>query len=139
MLDAPMMKKNATAGTNAVKDLVQAKIFSSTTTSSLKTQLASYLISFNYPSDEAYWRELASTGTIVHEGKTINLNKSQRYECIRYLAQWGYDFEELFNAEFAREYSDDDEHAKLRIQSSKISRESKQAVWDSYLVPEQWK
>ena len=48
--------------------------------------------------------------------ETYSLNKQQRHECIRALAKWGASgVSELFEAEFARDYSDADELAKVKL------------------------
>ena len=92
------------------------KMFSQDSSDSLKTQLATYMISFNCPRDEEYWRGLATAGVITgDEGQTYTLNKMQRYQCIRQLAKWGHEYSDLFDVEFAKSYSDADEHAKHRV------------------------
>ena len=129
-----------TALTEFREQILQVKMFSQDSTNSLKTQLATFMITFVYPREAAYWRELASSGVITnHDGQTFALNKLQRYNCIRRLAMWGHEYVDLLAAEFATNYSDSDEHAKLRIEAADTSLESKQALWDSYLVPDRWK
>lgn len=82
---------------------------------------------------------MASTGKMKRGDQEVELNKEQRYLCIMMLAQWGQDYQDLLDVEFAREYSDADELAKLRISAAKLSRTSKQDLWDSYLVKDHWK
>ena len=82
---------------------------------------------------------MVATGNVTIGTESIALNKHQRYECIRQMAKWGSSVEELFEAEFAREYSDTDELARKKFCASQMSREKKQEIWDSYLVPDQWK
>ena len=108
---------------------------------SLQTQLVNYLIQMYYPSENAKWREMATTGKFVVGENTIVLNKDQRYKCIHQLAKWGCPYEDLFEAEFARDYSDADERAQISIESIRHREESKEKreIWDSYLVPEKWK
>ena len=94
-----------------------------------------------YPSESAKWREMATTGKFVVGENTIMLNKDQRYKCIHQLAKWGCPYEDLFEAEFARDYSDADERAQISIESIRHREESKdkREIWDSYLVPDKWR
>jgi len=55
------------------------------------------------------------------------------------MAKWGAQADELFEAEFARDYSDADELAKKKFCASQLSKQKKQQIWDSYLVADQWK
>jgi len=92
-----------------------------------------------YPSQANQWREMASSGKMTKDDKQVELNKEQRYLCIKMLAKWGQDYEDLLDSEFAREFSADDELAKLRVSAAKLTRANKQELWDSYLVKDQWK
>ena len=74
------------------------------------------MIGFNYPRHESFWRNLARTSEIISEsGETYQLNKMQRYQAIKELAKWNYQYEDLFEAEYRRDYSDADDLAKHRI------------------------
>jgi len=147
-LNADQMKKNMLPTIKKVSDLTEfrenvlaTKMFSGTVSDSLKTQLATYMICFNYPRDEDYWRGLVTTGVITSsEGdQTYSLNKLQRYQCISQLAKWGHNYEQLFAVEFANSYSDADEHAKHRVEASRASFDEKVELWESYLVADKWK
>lgn len=99
------------------------------------------MINFNYPRCPEFWTDTFTSGKITNEedGRTYELNKLQRYRCIMQLAKWGHGYVDLLATEFARDYSDADEHAKLRIEASVHSPEKKQELWASYLTPNKWK
>lgn len=47
--------------------ILKVKMFAEGTSDSLKTQLATYIILFNYPRDEEYWRDMVTSGVITNE------------------------------------------------------------------------
>ena len=123
LICADQMKREMSEGTKKDSSIsgfreyvLKPKLFMEGTSDSLKTQLATYMINFNYPREPGNWTQMFESGVITNNsGETYTLNKLQRYNCVMKLAKWGHEYEAFFDQEFAKEYSDADEHAKMRI------------------------
>lgn len=146
LIDKSMMKKSDSSASGSqtqylsqISEILNDKMFKQNISNSLKTQIANYLIEFNYPNSGDFWKQAASAGELTFESQTFKLNKNQRYACIQKLAQWGYEYEAILNDEYAKDFSDVDINAKIRVEASINSQASKQAIWDSYLIADKWK
>lgn len=88
------------------------------TNESMRNQICNYKISMTLPAYHTELREMVNTGSMQIGSLSVPLNKQQRYECIRQLAIWGGKVENLFEDEFAKNYSDADELAKKKFAAS---------------------